>query len=167
MCFQANLLAKQNCFESYTYHKQLLPKENHQDSYTALIPPPWTYQPDLHPWQDKRSMLGERVQQIEREIETREKLKDGLIAKILYQETRVDTQLFELAQRTHDAVDTNKVLVTQKLTLEKMLQDLQQAKWREYAACFRDIGSLKKELRDTLQEYWNEKRKEAFLGDTH
>jgi len=167
MQFQTNPLIKQDFSDRYTYHKQLLSKQNHQDSYTAFIPLPWTYQADLPPWQDKRSMLGERVQQIEREIEAREKLKDGLVTRMLYQETRVDTQLFELAQRTHDAVDTNKVLVTQKLTLEKMLQDLQQAKWREYAACFRDIGSLKKELRDTLQEYWNEKRKEAFLGDTH
>ena len=123
-----------------------------------------TLHPTSDPWKEKQTMLAQRIDQIYSEIINREKLKTDLIHGILYQEIRVDEELFKLDEWSGEAQETNKVLVTRKLNLERMLQELQKSKWNEYASCFRDIGQLKKELRDTLQEYWNQKRKDQLLG---
>lgn len=123
-----------------------------------------TLRPTCDPWKQKQAMLSQRIDQIYREIENRETLKTDLIHGILYREIRVDEELFKLDKWSGEAQETNKILVTRKLNLERMLQELQKSKWNEYASCFRDVGQLKKELRDTLQEYWNQKRKDELLG---
>ena len=144
----------------------------HPSNYLIELHPAYLLNPETgpplrltcEPWKEKQAMLAQRIDQIYREIENREKLKTGLIHGILYQEIRVDEELFKLDKWSNEALETNKVLVSRKLTLEKMIQELNAQKNREYTACFRDIGQLKKELRDTLQEFWNQKRKDQLLG---
>ena len=108
----------------------------------------------------RKAHTGKSVEDILGLIHERESLKYDNLHKIDYDSAQTKTRLFEIdSWRT----GINPQIDKTRAQIDRELLAFEREKRFEQVACWRDTTRLKSELRDALQEFGQEKRKEAFL----
>lgn len=120
-----------------------------------------TSDPLDHFFTGKRQFLAKSIEEVLGLIYEREQIKYDNIRKADYDSSKLKTRLFAIdSWRT--GVDPQ--LDRTRSQIDGELMGLEREKRLEEVACWRDITRLKSELRETLQEFNQEKRREALLG---
>jgi hypothetical protein len=110
----------------------------------------------------KKEFLGKSIADLLREIEVRERMRDDHLHRIDYESCSFQTRIYELDfwQRgmnpTADKVRTS---------IEKEMSGLEKEKRMEEISCWRDVSHLKTDLREVMQEWAMEKRKDLLLSE--
>jgi len=109
----------------------------------------------------KREFLNKSIEEIITLIKEREQLRDRNIYKIDIDICKINTVMLNLpGQRYSIDVDTDTI----NDTLQKQVMTLNKEKRAEEVACWRDITRLKSDLKDSLKELAQEKRKQSLLS---
>jgi hypothetical protein len=110
----------------------------------------------------KKEFLGKSIADLLREIEVREKMRDDHLHQIDYESCSFQTRIYELDfwQR-----GMNPIADRVRTSLEKEMSGLEKEKRMEEISCWRDISHLKTDLREVMQEWAMEKRKDLLLSE--
>ena len=106
----------------------------------------------------KLSIRHASIAQVAREIQSRIRLRDRLLAAMDQDMARLKEKLYQAApwgESSPFSVGDGK----RRAGIESQLSALEVEKRREETSAWRDVASLKKELRELLREYEEEKRK--------
>ena len=110
----------------------------------------------------KKEFLGKSIADLLREIEVREKMRDDHLHRIDYESCSFQTRIYELDfwQR-----GMNPIADRVRSNLEKEMSGLEKEKRMEEISCWRDVSHLKTDLREVMQEWAMEKRKDLLLSE--
>ena len=110
----------------------------------------------------KKEFLGKSIADLLREIEVREKMRDDHLHRIDYESCSFQTRIYELDfwQR-----GMNPIADRVRTSLEKEMSGLEKEKRMEEISCWRDVSHLKTDLREVMQEWAMEKRKDLLLSE--
>jgi len=110
----------------------------------------------------KKEFLGKSIADLLREIEVREKMRDDHLHQIDYESCSFQTRIYELDfwQR-----GMNPIADRVRTSLEKEMSGLEKEKRMEEISCWRDVSHLKTDLREVMQEWAMEKRKDLLLSE--
>jgi len=109
----------------------------------------------------KREFLNKSLEEIAALIREREQIRDINIYQIDKDICKTRTQIFNLPWRRYEInFDIGKI----HQTLQKQVVALNREKRLEEIACWRDVTRLKSDLRESLKEQAQEKRKQSLLS---
>lgn len=109
----------------------------------------------------KREFLTKSLEEIVALIREREQIRDINIYQIDKDICKTRTQMFNLPWRRYEInFDLGKI----HQTLQKQVVALNREKRLEEIACWRDVTRLKSDLRESLEELAQEKRKQSLLS---
>ena len=106
----------------------------------------------------KLSIREASIAQVVREIQSRIRLRDRLLASMDQDMTRLKEKLYQAAP-WGESSPFSVGDARRRAALEGQLSALEVEKRKEETSAWRDVASLKKELRELLCEYEEEKRK--------
>jgi hypothetical protein len=109
----------------------------------------------------KLRIIAASIHQILREIQQRERLSEQTIREI-------DEQLCQQKSLLHEVAPHGSSPFTlgdprRRSTLERDLAALEQEKRREHLSAWKDVSSLKRELRELIREYQEEQRRQQVM----
>lgn len=108
----------------------------------------------------KKRVLGQSAEDLLSLIYERQGMKYDNTRQLMYESAHLGSQLLQLGDSTFGAFkDVDKT----RLGLEKDIAGLERERRMEEISCWKDITSLKGELRETMQDFNMEKRKEHFF----
>ena len=110
--------------------------------------------------QARRINLSKSVKEISRLIDQREKIKERNLYKIVIGECEINSKLFNL-ENWYLGVDP--VIDKRRATFERDLLDFGKQKRMEETAAWKDILSLKNDLRGVIQDLYKEQTKQGLL----
>lgn len=111
---------------------------------------------------DKLIIIEAAINQVLGEIEQREQLLTELLEDIDAQICIQKEMFFRIAPYGSSAITEGDP--KRRVAIEGMLASLETEKRREQASAWKDIASLKRELRELLREYNEEKRKQRVIA---
>ena len=107
---------------------------------------------------EKRELLGSKIEMILSGIEERRDIKSQIMYRIDLDSCDVSNMIFQLPPYRKHNFDK------ERLTLEKMKQDLEKQKRMEEVNYFRDLSFLQKDLVETVIQYVSEQNKQNILS---
>ena len=111
-----------------------------------------------------RSLLAHSIQDLVELINERESLRDNNIYKIKIDSCQINNRLHEIEQWRSGHI--NPQVEKLRAGLESEVNTLEREIRMEEVACWRDVVRLKSDLRESIGEFVNEKRKQNLIdGD--
>ena len=110
----------------------------------------------------KLRILEASIEQITREIEEREQLRDTTLETIDKAICEQKTMLHQVAP--HGIMPITVGEPKRRASIEKEVASLEEEKRRETVSAWRDIAGLKRELRELQREHAEEARRHQVIG---
>lgn len=102
--------------------------------------------------------LETRIQEIEKEVNERVKIKQRILADLEHERKRFETKNNEL-----NFIKFNSHFLSRRTTLEIQMLNIEKAKQQEEVSCFRDLQRLRQELRFAKEELKREREKSKLI----
>jgi len=112
---------------------------------------------------DKIRIIEASIKQVADEIENREQLRDRMLTEIDKQTCAQKEMLYFMAP--HGPCPFTVGDSRRRSGIEKELASLETDKRREETSAWRDVSTLRKELRELFREYEDEKRKQRVMAE--
>lgn len=137
--------------------------ENASKPSSSVIVPGFDAQADpvLGFLADKIRIVEASIRQVVEELDERQKLQESTIAAIDKESCVFKERLFQVAP--HGSSPFTVGDSRRRASIESEIAALEKEKRHEKTAAFKDVASLKKELRELIREYLEEKRKERAM----
>jgi hypothetical protein len=147
--------------DSYAPHVTPLPGTSSLDALTDSLTVPRAQDPLDEFLSGKRVFLAKSVEDILGSIYERITLKYENLRQLDYQSIRLGTRLLELENCNWGM---NPQIERVRVGIEHEINATDMEKRKEEVDCWRDVVRIKTELRETLREFGQEKRKSELLA---
>jgi hypothetical protein len=108
-------------------------------------------------FKDRLGLIRSKIELILLQLDQRKQINQEVLYEIDKDSCKAQTLIFEMGYRGYR-------MDRERLTLEKVMFDLEGQKRLEEVSYFRDTGLLNKDLKDTLIQYLSEVQKSKILG---